>query len=312
MNDQQVQEEVSPVSKPPGRWLKAGLILLGIFTGVGLTYAWLEHRSAQQLAASRDELRASLSQTRTQVDALTAKLNALNSASVAAPASIPDSTAVSHTPEKPRQRVGKRASAKRPPAQPLEDPRWNQVQAELADHEKQIAESQRQIQAAQGDLQKTRSELEGNLKSTRDELSGSIARNHEELLALERKGERNYYEFDLRKSKLFRPAGSIGISLRKATLKHQYCDLEMIVNDSQLTKKHVNLYEPVLFYPEGYAQPLELVINRIGKDSVQGYVSEPKYKPEGAANSAQAGGPGPSQSQAATEVSLQHRSEPQR
>lgn len=312
MNDQQVQEEVSPVSKPPGRWLKAALIVLVVVTGLGFTYAWLEHRSAQQLAASRDELRASLSQTRTQVDALTARLNALNSASVAAPASLPDSRAVSHTPEKPLQRVAKRASAKRPPAQPPGYPRWNQVQAELAEHQKQIADSQRQIQAAQDDLQKTRSELEGSLKSTRDELSGSIAKNHDELVALERKGERNYYEFELRKSKLFRPAGPLGISLRKANPKHAYCDLEMIVNDSQLTKKHVNLYEPVLFYPEGYAQPLELVINKIDKDSVHGYVSEPKYKPEVAANTAQAGGSGASQSQAASEVSLQHRSEPQR
>jgi hypothetical protein len=50
------------------------------------------------------------------------------------------------------------------------------------------------------------------------------------------------------------------------------------VNDSEVSKKHVNLYEPVLFYPEGYSQPLQLVINSIGKDAARGYVSEPKYK----------------------------------
>ena len=42
-----------------------------------------------------------------------------------------------------------------------------------------------------------------DLAGTRTELSGSIASTHEELIALERKGERKYYEFDLDKSKQF-------------------------------------------------------------------------------------------------------------
>jgi len=41
----------------------------------------------------------------------------------------------------------------------------------------------------------------------------------------------------------------------------------------------VNLYEAVDFYPQGYSLPLEVVINGINKDAVQGYVSEPKYRP---------------------------------
>ena len=52
----------------------------------------------------------------------------------------------------------------------------------------------------------------------------------------------------------------------------------MLVDDKEITRKHVNLYESITLYPEGYSQPLELVINRIDKDSVHGYVSEPKYQ----------------------------------
>jgi len=74
--------------------------------------------------------------------------------------------------------------------------------------------------------------------------------------------------------------------LRKSNAKHEYCDLVMIVNDSEVSKKHVNLYEPVLFYPESSSQPLEVVVNRIGKDAARGYVSEPKYKPSELAASA--------------------------
>ena len=97
-------------------------------------------------------------------------------------------------------------------------------------------------------------------------------------MALERKGERNFYEFNIQKSKQFQREGPMSVSLRKSNEKHKYCDLVLIVNDSEVSKKHVNLYEPVLFYPEGYSQPLQLVINSIGKDAARGYVSEPKYK----------------------------------
>ena len=70
----------------------------------------------------------------------------------------------------------------------------------------------------------------------------------------------------------------MSISLRKSNSKHEYCDLVMIVNDSEVSKKHVNLYEPVLFYPERLSQPLQVVINNIGSNAARGYVSEPKYK----------------------------------
>jgi hypothetical protein len=52
----------------------------------------------------------------------------------------------------------------------------------------------------------------------------------------------------------------------------------MVVDDKAITRKHINLHESVTLYPEGYTQPLELVINRIDKNSVKGYVSEPKVR----------------------------------
>ena len=85
----------------------------------------------------------------------------------------------------------------------------------------------------------------------------------------------------------------------------------MLVDDREITRKHVNLYESITFYPEGYPQPLELVINRIDKDSVHGYVSEPKYRsteqaaaPASApATTASVNPPAP----AAPDVKLEHR-----
>src|SRR5262249_49756421 len=78
--------------------------------------------------------------------------------------------------------------------------------------------------------------------------------------------------------KQFQRVGPISLSLRKANTKRKSYDLAMIVDDVQLQKKSVNLYEPVLINLSDRPQPLELVINRISKDLVTGYLSVPKYK----------------------------------
>jgi len=91
-------------------------------------------------------------------------------------------------------------------------------------------------------------------------------------------GERSYYEFDVDKSGQFQREGPVGVRLRKANTKHEYADLEMMVDDFKVSKKHVNIYEPVVFYSGDRKTPVELVINSIGKNHIHGYVSEPKYK----------------------------------
>jgi len=294
MNEEQTPREVFPgLSTPPEKapveapqgspstnvGLKIALVTLVLVASFGATYGWLQHRTVQELATSRDELNASLAQTRSQADALATRLSdvqaQVEAARAAAEAPKTEEAPAPVAPPAPR-RPAHRAAAKRPP---VEDPRWNQIQQQLGEHQKALAESKLQIAETQANLQQARSELEGNLQSARNELGGSIARTHEELVALQKKGERNYYEFNIGKSKAYQHTGPISISLRKVNDKHEYCDLDMLVNDTGVSKKHVNLYESVTFYPEGYLQPVELVINRIGKDFVRGYVSEPKYRP---------------------------------
>jgi hypothetical protein len=190
--------------------------------------------------------------------------------------------------------------------------------------EDQLAAQQKAIASTQQNLERARTDLEGMLNSARDELNGSIARTHDELVALEKKGERNYYEFDLAKSKQFQHVGPLSLSLRKTNFKHEYYDMAMLVDDRQLYKKQVNLYEPLLIYLADSHQPLEIVVNRISKDDVQGYVSAPKYAeaqsaalgagtgtasaPAGSRNS---NGTGASESSSPTQATLAQRPPPQ-
>ena len=70
----------------------------------------------------------------------------------------------------------------------------------------------------------------------------------------------------------------MSLSLRKVNTKRKSYDLAMFVDDNQMQKKSVNLYEPIWINLEDRPQPVQLVVNRITKDQIQGYISEPKYK----------------------------------
>jgi hypothetical protein len=190
---------------------------------------------------------------------MTAKLNQMTAAQAA--------DAAAKAPAGNGAQPGTRSAATRR----RDDKRLKQIQSQIEEQQKQLKETQDQVA-------QTRSDLEGSLSSTRDELNGSIARTHEELVALERRGERNYFEFDLTKAKQFEHAGPLMLSLRKADVKHKNFDLAMIVDDNTLSKKHVNLYEPIWIHAGDDPQPVQVVVNKIDKNHVHGYVSEPKYR----------------------------------
>ena len=302
MEEEKAQEEQfrEPEAEPRRNWWGLLVLILLIATaGFGIFYGILQHQAAEEMAANRDALKASLSQTQGQVESLRIKLDQMSQEKAAAPA-----VQTTPPPETSRHRTLHHAAVERPP---VEDARWNRMQSELDAQQREIVAHQQQIEATQANLLKTRSELEGNLDSTRDALNGSIARTHEQLVEMEKRGQRNFKEFDLEKSKHFSRVGPVGLALRKANVKHQYCDLQMLVDDVKLTKKHVNLYEPVMFYPQGYSRPLELVIYKISKNRAHGYVSAPKYgEAQRAANTAVAQ---PVSASETAQSQLEHRPE---
>jgi hypothetical protein len=219
------------------------LIVAGLIASS--VYGYRQHKMVQQLTAERNAMTASLDSTRSLVAALGNRVNELASQQVSASPTAHSATSV------------RRAAGHHRPA---EDPRWKEIRSELAAQQQQIEANRHEL---------------GN---ARTELQGSIARTHDELVLLEKKGERKYYEFDLEKDSQFRRQGPVGLRLRKADTKHQNADLELMLDDVKLSKKHVNLYEPVFFYSTDSKQPVELVINSISKNHIHGYVDESKYK----------------------------------
>lgn len=253
------QAETSPFTGANRLLVIAVVVLLGI-AGIAFSYGYRQQILAGHLTAQESAANAAMTDLQAQVGTLNAKLQEMTAAQAAAQA------AAQQAATKP---AAKNAAAKRT-ASPA-DKRYKQLQSQLTEQQKQLKDTQDLVA-------KNRSDLEGSLSSTRDDLNGSIARTHEELVALAKRGERSYFEFELTKSKQFQRFGPLTLSLRKADAKHKNFDLDMIVDDNRLSKKRVNLYEPIWIHTENESQPVQIVVNKIDKNLIHGYVSAPRYK----------------------------------
>ena len=239
-------------SPSPMQGFRAAAVIAVLALCVGLFgYAVHERSEVAKVTAQNQQVTSALADTKGQIDNLTSKLNDLSAAEQARQQELARAKAAA---------ASHRTVRSSAPHRRADDPRWKKLQAQIDAH-------QQAIDATRSDLTQARTEL-----------GSSIARTHDELVVLQRKGERNYYEFDIDKSKQFHTTGPVAIQLRKANTKKQFADLHLNVDDAQLEKKHVNLYEPVTFFNGDSGQPVQLVIQRISKDHIHGYVAEPKYR----------------------------------
>lgn len=243
-------------------WLVVAVVACLLCTAVAVGYGFHQQSVVSQLTSRNQDMTSTVTDMRSQIDALGSKLKDVSTEAAAATAALQEQQNAA------AKNGGKGVSAKQRAANSRQ---WKQLQAKVDDQGKQLKDTQDLVA-------KNRTDLEGALSSTKDELNGSIATTHEELVALQKRGERNYFEFDISKSKSFKREGPISLSLRKADDKHRTYDLAMIVDDNQLGKKKVNLYEPIWLHRTDDPQPVQIVVNKIGKDSIHGYVSAPKYR----------------------------------
>src|ERR1700675_1673314 len=122
------------------------------------------------------------------------------------------------------------------------------------------------------DLDATREDL----KMARSEMGTLIARNHDEIDQLRRLGERDYVEFTIAGKNKPQKVGNVTVELKGVNAKHNQYSVAMTVEDKRFEKKNRALNEPVFFYVSGTKIPEEIVINKVGKDTISGYVSIPK------------------------------------
>jgi hypothetical protein len=270
MEEYQESNQHGPEGEPAptgvNRWLVVAAGVLLAIAAVAFGYGYRQQILVGHLTAQESVANATIKGMQEQLTTLTAKLNETSAAQQAVSQSPPHRKAsAGHTGAAGTKSAGGKSSGT--------------SSKQLKEFQAQLDEQQKLLSQTQAEVAKNRADLEGNLNSTRDELNGSIAKTHEELVALAKRGERSYFEFDLTKSKEFQRVGPVTLSLRHTDTKHKNYDLQMIVDDNQLTKKHVNLYEPIWIHTENESQPVQVVVNKVDKNLIHGYVSAPKYKP---------------------------------
>ncbi|MGO8757841.1 MAG: hypothetical protein ACLQG3_06925 [Terracidiphilus sp.] len=135
------------------------------------------------------------------------------------------------------------------------------------------------------DLGKTQTDLAttiSQLQSVRGDLSSTnsvIARNHDELVLLEHKGDRNYYEFSLTRGQK-KPVGTVTLELKRTDPKRSKFTLDVYADDKVYEKRDRNVNEPLQFYSGKEPALFEIVVNNINsKNQISGYLSTPKSAP---------------------------------
>ncbi len=130
-----------------------------------------------------------------------------------------------------------------------------------------------------GDIAGNKKDLEATkeaLTGAKGELSGAIARTHDELVALAHRTDRDYFEFNLQRRHERKKIGSVMIELLKTNRKQNLYTIDLFFDDKRTQRKDQALDEPVYFYVQGASTALELVVNKLDKNRISGYISAPK------------------------------------
>ncbi len=122
------------------------------------------------------------------------------------------------------------------------------------------------------DLNKTISDL----NMTKSELGTLIARNHDEIDLLRRKGERDYIEFTIAGKNQPQKVGNMTVELKGTNEKKNRANLVVTMEDKKYEDKNRQTNTPLIFYTTGSHTPEELVINKVSKNQISGYISVPK------------------------------------
>jgi chromosome segregation ATPase len=172
-----------------------------------------------------------------------------------------------------------------------------QTSSAMEETQRKLAASSREFHAQQQDSVKKLSlladeqhsrfdSLNGDLSSVKSAIdqakedvstqSGLIALNHDQLQDLKRRGEKDFLEFSLRKSKESTRVGDLALQLTRTDVKHQKYNMTVMADDKRIEKKDKTALEPVQFYMPGDRRLTEVVVWDVRKDQVTGYVSIPK------------------------------------
>jgi len=170
------------------------------------------------------------------------------------------------------------AEAKLKAAQSQQGQQIAAVSGEVTGVKSEVGAAKTDIAKTQSDLQATNTKLERTIGDLGVQ-SGLIAHTSSELEVLKHKGDRNYYEFTLRKGART-PISTVSLELKKVDAKKSRFTLNVMADDKTIEKKDRTVGEPMQFYTGRDHLLYEVVAFSADKNSITGYLSTPKNAPK--------------------------------
>ena len=115
-----------------------------------------------------------------------------------------------------------------------------------------VSGAKKDIEATRTDLEATKSKLD-RANGDMGVMSGLIARNKDDLEELKRRGDRNYYEFTIQKSKNPQRVGPVQITLNKTDQKKSKYTMTVLADDRVDREERQDLGRTSQFYVKGAA-----------------------------------------------------------
>jgi len=176
------------------------------------------------------------------------------------------------------ERQQKAGEAKLSAAQSQQGQQIAAVSGEVSGVKSEVGSAKTDIAKTQTELQATNQKLERTIGDLGVQ-SGLIAHTSAELDVLKHRGDRNYFDFTLRKGAKT-PVSTVSFELKKVDPKKSRFTLNVIADDKTIEKKDRTVGEPLQFYTGRDHLLYEVVVFTADKNSITGYLSTPKNAPK--------------------------------
>ncbi len=282
-------EEFSSEAKSGGSWQLPAIIVLGLIAIGGLAFGW---NASSKLDATQQAVTTQVKSMQQAVDQDMTSLKDRLAQSEKTSAELQGDLKV--VTDKLKITQGQLKKAREEAAKSIDETSQKltaldtSVHTELAT--KAGAEELKNVDTKVGGVRTDLDQTRSDLKMARSELGTLIARNHDEIDQLRRLGERDYIEFTIAGNNKPQKVGNVTLELKGVNEKKGQFSLALTAEDRQLQKKNRAINEPIFFYLGGTRIPEEVVVNKVGKNTVSGYLSIPKANSQPASSSASSSG----------------------
>jgi len=268
------QESYNYESTGTPRWIAVlfGVVIAALAV-IGIAGYSMQSRLSQDLAKQQDQnkiLSAQLDQANSRIADLKSKMEITTQRVGLTQSELAQAKSRAESIRKEQQTSDQKLTAQLGQVQKESEEKIGAVASE-------VGGAKKDIEATKTDLEATKGKLERSLGDM-NVMSGLIAHNRDDLEDLKRRGDRNYYEFTLQKTKTPQRVGPVQMSLNKTEPKKAKYTVTVIADDKTIEKKDKTSGEPVQFYVKGSSRmaPYEIVVFDVGKNQITGYLATPK------------------------------------